>query len=103
MSSSMARFASSISKELPAWPDDFQEASDLYTLVMNNSDYPPLLQSRSWSLAVPFKEQRLYHTPSESIANNYTPSASNLKIRYLPKPGLLKRQNTTIGDFKLHS
>lgn len=43
------------------------------------------MQSKSWNIAVPFKEQRFYHTPSESIANNYTPSASHLKIRRLPK------------------
>jgi len=41
------------------------------------------MQSKSWNLAVPFKEQRFSHTPSESIANNYTPTANDLKIKNL--------------------
>lgn len=41
------------------------------------------MQDRSWSLAVPYKEQRYFHTPSESIANNYTPTANQLKIKNL--------------------
>lgn len=41
------------------------------------------MQNKSWNLAVPYKEQKFFHTPSESIANNYTPSANKLKIRNL--------------------
>ncbi|MGH0140104.1 UNVERIFIED_CONTAM: hypothetical protein FKN15_000554, partial [Acipenser sinensis] len=54
-------------------------------IVLRNSHLPPILQSTSWTLAVPFKEQRHHRSPSESIGNNYTPSASNLKIKDLQK------------------
>jgi hypothetical protein len=65
------------------WPNNFDKPSDLYKLVVNNSQHPPLMQSKSWNLAVPFREQRFSHTPSESIANNYTPTANDLKIKTL--------------------
>jgi dynein heavy chain len=65
------------------WPTNFDKPSDLYKLVVNNSQHPPLMQSKSWNLAVPFREQRFSHTPSESIANNYTPTANDLKIKNL--------------------
>lgn len=56
------------------------------------------MQSKSWNLAVPFKEQRFSHTPSESIANNYTPTASDLKIRNLPQKSRLKpRESPVVG------
>jgi dynein heavy chain len=97
----MSQFASSIAKELPPWPTDFEEPSDLYKLVVTNSDFPPLMQKRAWNLAVPFKEQRLYHTPSESIANNYTPSASLLKIRSLPKR-FLKDVSASVNSASKH-
>ena len=81
------KFASSVSRELQPWPSNFQKPSDLYKLVVNNSQHPPLMQPKSWNLAVPFREQRYSHTPSESIANNYTPSANDLKVKrvYLRK------------------
>ncbi|KAH3867058.1 hypothetical protein DPMN_030183 [Dreissena polymorpha] len=43
------------------------------------------MKGTSWTLAAPFKEQKFHRTPSESIANNYTPSASDLKMKDLPK------------------
>lgn len=52
-------------------------------MVLKHSHYPPILQSNSWTMAIPFKEQRHHHTPSESIANNYSPRAQELKIREL--------------------
>ena len=39
----------------------------------------------SWTRAAPFKEERHHRSPSESIANNYTPTASNLKLKNLRK------------------
>lgn len=39
----------------------------------------------SWTLLAPFKEQRYHRSPSESIANNYTPTAADLKVRELLK------------------
>ena len=77
------------------WPRNFQKPSDLYQVVVNHSQHPPLMQTKSWNLAVPFKEQRFYHTPSESIANNYTPTATNLKIKNLPNK---RRVKAYLGD-----
>ncbi len=79
----MTQYPSSISKELQPWPSRFNDPSDLYRVVVKNSQHPPLMQDRSWNLAVPYKEQRHFHTPSESIANNYTPTANQLKIKNL--------------------
>lgn len=59
------------------------QQSDLYALVVSKNQYPQLMQAKSWNLAVPFVEQRFSHTPSESIANNFTPTANKLKIRHL--------------------
>ncbi|XP_059835308.1 dynein axonemal heavy chain 3 [Hypanus sabinus] len=53
--------------------------------VVHQSQYPPIMQDVSWPLAIPFKEQRYHRSPSESIGNNYTPTASNLKIKDLKK------------------
>ncbi|ESO89088.1 hypothetical protein LOTGIDRAFT_210054 [Lottia gigantea] len=70
---------------LPALPSTVKEPSDLYQIVLRNSQHPPLMKGTSWTLAAPFKEEKYHRTPSESIANNYTPSASTLKLRDLPK------------------
>ncbi|XP_032391909.1 dynein heavy chain 3, axonemal isoform X2 [Etheostoma spectabile] len=56
------------------------EPSELYQTVLRHSHHPPILQTNSWTLAVPFKEQRYHRTPSESIGNNYRPWAQDLKI-----------------------
>ena len=83
--SELNKYASSISRDLQPWPINYVRPSELYNFVLSNSQHPPLMQAKSWNLAVPFIEQRYSHTPSESIANNYTPSAKNLKIRNLPQ------------------
>ena len=93
------QFASSISREIQPWPSkadpavgdepsgdiDTRSPSDLYTIVVANSQHPPMMQLKSWNLAVPFREQRFSHTPSESIANHYTPTATELKIKNLAR------------------
>ncbi|KAG8433111.1 hypothetical protein GDO86_017410 [Hymenochirus boettgeri] len=43
------------------------------------------MQSKSWTLAAPFKEQRFHRTPSNSIGNNYSPAARDLKLTELFK------------------
>ena len=43
------------------------------------------MKDPSWTRAAPFKETSFYRTPSESIANNFTPTASDLKIKNLAK------------------
>ncbi|KAE8282147.1 Dynein heavy chain 3, axonemal Axonemal beta dynein heavy chain 3 [Larimichthys crocea] len=56
------------------------QPSELYQIVMRHSHYPPILQTSSWTLAVPFKEQHLHRTPSECIGSNYSPRAQALKL-----------------------
>ncbi|XP_055507859.1 dynein axonemal heavy chain 3 [Leucoraja erinacea] len=69
----------------PMPPDCCSETSDLYKTVLHHSQYPPIMQDISWPLAIPFKEQRYHRSPSESIGNNYTPTANNLKIKDLTR------------------
>uniref|UniRef100_A0A8C4DY39 Dynein axonemal heavy chain 3 n=1 Tax=Dicentrarchus labrax TaxID=13489 RepID=A0A8C4DY39_DICLA len=59
------------------------EPSELYQIVLRHSHYPPILQTNSWTLAAPFKEQHLHRSPTESIGNNYSPWAQGLKITEL--------------------
>jgi len=49
------------------------------------------MNSASWTLAAPFKEQRYHRSPSESIANNYTPTVQDFKIKELARQ--LKRSH----------
>ncbi|XP_032303513.1 dynein heavy chain 3, axonemal isoform X3 [Coturnix japonica] len=51
--------------------------------VLKNRGYPRLLQEASWTLAVPYKEQSYHRSPSDSIANNYSPTAQDLKLKNL--------------------
>nr|XP_036848129.1 dynein heavy chain 3, axonemal [Manis javanica] len=53
--------------------------------VISHSFYPPLMQRKSWTLAAPFKEQHHHRGPSDSIANNYSLMAQDLKLRDLLK------------------
>lgn len=43
------------------------------------------MQRTSWTLAAPFKEQHHYRGPSDSIANNYSLMAQDLKLKDLLK------------------
>uniref|UniRef100_A0A672RW76 Uncharacterized protein n=1 Tax=Sinocyclocheilus grahami TaxID=75366 RepID=A0A672RW76_SINGR len=71
---------------LPPLPAS-QKPSDLYEVCIHlyNSQYPPLLQNHSRTLAVPYKELRHHRSPSESIGNNYSPRGQNLKIQHLQR------------------
>ncbi|GAA6232467.1 dynein heavy chain 3, axonemal [Lates japonicus] len=69
------------------------QPSELYQIVSRHSHYPPILQFGSWTLAVPFKEQRHHRTPSESIANNYSPRAQDLRINKLQQRRQTLRQS----------
>ncbi|XP_042545793.1 dynein axonemal heavy chain 3 [Dipodomys spectabilis] len=72
--------------ELPPLPQSVnEEPSELYQTVMSHSFYPPLMQRTSWTLAVPFKEQDQHRGPSDSIANNYSLTAQDLKLKDLVK------------------
>ncbi|NXC38348.1 DYH3 protein, partial [Penelope pileata] len=57
--------------------------SESCELVLKSRCYPPLMQDASWTLAAPFKEQSYHRSPSDSIANNYTPTAQDLKLKNL--------------------
>ncbi|XP_021267492.1 dynein heavy chain 3, axonemal isoform X1 [Numida meleagris] len=57
--------------------------SELRELVLKSRCYPRLMQEASWTLAAPFKEQSYHRSPSDSIANNYTPTAQDLKLKNL--------------------
>ncbi|KAG7492071.1 hypothetical protein MATL_G00010690 [Megalops atlanticus] len=66
---------------MPGLPQSAAEVpSELYQVVLQNNHRPPIIQNTSWTLAVPYKEQRHHRTPSESIGNNYSPRARDLKI-----------------------
>ncbi|XP_068431186.1 dynein axonemal heavy chain 3 isoform X2 [Clinocottus analis] len=69
------------------------EPSELYKIVSRHSHYPPILQSNSWTQAVPFKELHHHRTPSESIGNNYSLQAQDVKINNLRRQTL--RQTST--------
>ncbi|XP_047461369.1 dynein axonemal heavy chain 3 [Mugil cephalus] len=56
------------------------EPSELYQIISRHSQYPPILHAYSRMQAVPFKEQRHNRAPTESIGNNYSPRAQNLKM-----------------------
>lgn len=72
--------------ELPPLPvSASEEPSELYQTIMSHSFYPPLMQHTSWTLAVPFKEQDQHRGPSDSIGNNYSLTARDLKLKDLPK------------------
>ena len=62
----------------------------IFQIVLKHSEHPPIMADSSWTRAVPFKESAHHRTPSESIANNYTLTASGLKIRHLSKVKPLK-------------
>ncbi|XP_037363374.1 dynein axonemal heavy chain 3 isoform X2 [Talpa occidentalis] len=75
--------------ELPPLPVSAnEEPSELYQTVMLHSFYPPLMQRTSWTLAAPFKEQQHHRGPSDSIANNYSLRAQDLKLKDLKKVSL---------------
>ncbi|KAH0504188.1 Dynein heavy chain 3, axonemal [Microtus ochrogaster] len=72
--------------ELPPLPVSAnEEPSELYETVMSHSFYPPLMQRTSWTLAVPFKEQDCHRGPSDSIGNNYSLTARDMKLKDLLK------------------
>ncbi|GAA6067026.1 dynein axonemal heavy chain 3 [Tachysurus ichikawai] len=45
--------------------------------------FPPLLESSRWTQVALSDDQRQHRTPSECIANNYSPQTRHLKITHL--------------------
>lgn len=56
----------------------------------------------SWTRAAPFKEEKHHRTPSESIANNYSPTANSLKLKNLRKRRSLCKYLFIAQRFLLH-
>lgn len=65
-----------------------------FQIVNKHGEYPPIMKTSSWTKAAPYKETPFHRTPSESIANNFTPTAQELKIRTLNK---LKGNGKRVG------
>ncbi|KAJ1097170.1 hypothetical protein NDU88_002296 [Pleurodeles waltl] len=82
----------------PLPPSATREPSELYQIVLKHSFHPPMMQLTSWTLAAPFKEQRYHRGPSDSIANNYTPTARNLKLGELQKKMAAVSPRTSLGS-----
>ncbi|XP_061847983.1 dynein axonemal heavy chain 3 [Colius striatus] len=83
--------------ELPLLPASAPAApSQLYQL--KSSCYPPLMQQASWTRAAPFKEQSYYRNPSDSIANNYTLTARDLKLKNLHQFKSSSVTGTSLGS-----
>jgi len=53
--------------------------------AVKKTERPPIINTASYTLASPYKEQRHHRTPSESIANNYTPTVQDIKIREIAR------------------
>ena len=81
----LAMFACSQARTLPALPalPNHAKETDLYQIITKHGRFPPLMKPSSWTKAAPFKETPYHRTPSESIANNFTPTAQDLKIAEL--------------------
>ena len=73
-------FNSSRTVPLPPLSPGDSPPSPLYQLIQMQNNYPPILMHQSWTRSAPYKEQKEHRTPVESIANNYTPPSSDLKI-----------------------
>ncbi|KAJ3317485.1 Dynein heavy chain 3, axonemal, partial [Blyttiomyces sp. JEL0837] len=58
---------------------------DLPVVDIEKAGLPPLLKKFSWTRAAPFKEERFHRAISDTIGNNYTPSANDLNARSLNK------------------
>lgn len=56
------------------------------------------MKNQSRTMAAPYKETPHYRTPSESIANNYSPAAQDLKIKNLNRSPV-KRISADTGHF----
>uniref|UniRef100_A0A3B3VZP3 Uncharacterized protein n=1 Tax=Poecilia latipinna TaxID=48699 RepID=A0A3B3VZP3_9TELE len=69
--------------------------SDLYQVVQRHSNYPPIIQTNTCRVSVPFKEQRHHRAPSESIGNNYSPKAQDLKIENLTRHRPSRKSSAT--------
>lgn len=49
-------------------------------MVLRHSRYPPILRTDTRTLAAPFKEQHTHRSSCQSVGNNYSPLAQDLKM-----------------------
>ncbi|KAF5404423.1 hypothetical protein PHET_02178 [Paragonimus heterotremus] len=52
-------------------------------MVTRNAKHPPLMNPFSLTRAAPFKEQKHWRPPSQSIGNNFSPSAADIPLNKL--------------------
>ena len=97
LGSSDPLYNSSRTIPLPPLSSDDIGSSPLYQLIQRQNNYPPILKNQSWTRSAPYKEQREHRTPVESIANNYTPPSSNLKIRTVTSHSYIDTQPARTG------
>ncbi|CAH8611141.1 unnamed protein product [Schistosoma intercalatum] len=86
-------FSCSSTEKLPPLPPIAKPEvpSPLYAMVTRNATHPPLMNSFTLTKASPFKEQKYWRSPSQSIGNNFSPNAANLSMQSLAKcDGLFK-------------
>jgi dynein heavy chain len=61
---------------------------------LEKAQLPLLLKEFSWTRAAPYKEERFHRLVSDSIGNNFTPTAANLNMSLLSK-----RTSASGGNF----
>ncbi|CAH8647966.1 unnamed protein product [Schistosoma rodhaini] len=80
-------FSCSSTEKLPPLPPIVKPEvpSSLYAMVTRNATHPPLMNAFTLTKASPFKEQKYWRSPSQSIGNNFSPNAANLSMQSLAK------------------
>lgn len=61
-------------------------------MVLRHSRYPPILRTDTRTLAAPFKEQHTHRSSCQSVGNNYSPLAQDLKMVQLQQRPLTVTQ-----------
>ena len=57
-----------------------KDMGELMETIRKHNEYPPLMQSSdAWLRLAPYKEQLHCRTPSDAIANNFSPKAADLR------------------------
>jgi dynein heavy chain len=54
---------------------------------------PPILKKFSWTRAAPYKEEKYFRGVSDSIGNNFSPSAMDLNIKEVSKRAFYQSEN----------
>ncbi len=62
------------------------------SIKLHDLNLPPLLKKFSWTKAAPYKEEQYHRNLSDSIGNNYSPRAVDLKIKELGKYNIYSKK-----------